>query len=190
MNFQLTTSRQGGLRRIVRMLSILLVQHALAPGITEANMRSRLPGNRDGFPATKGDPLPYLRITGALALRFSPAPPPPPDLTTKPAASAPPFPVETSPAVAAPSTGPVATSPAEPAPKAPDTITTSNHPAAPVASNPPAEILPDDTRPTTRPEDFLPFFQFPNANGAVPPTPPPPSVPGQLPPSSATYQQR
>jgi hypothetical protein len=194
MNFQLTTTRQGGLRRIVRMLSILLVQHALAPGITEANMRSRLPGNRDGFPATKGDPLPYLRITGALALRFSPPPPPPPDLTTKPAASAPPFPVEVAPAAIAPSTAPTPISPADSAPKAPDATATPNNPSTPVVSHPPVEILPDDTRPTTRPEDFLPFFQFPSGNSdptvVAPSTPPPPSIPGQLPPSSATYQQR
>jgi len=192
MNFRQSTTRQGGLHRIVRMLSILLIQHALAPGITEANMRSRLPGNRNGFPATKGDSLPYLRITGALALRFNAPPPPPPDLTTKPAASAPPFPVEAAPVAVAPSPLPTTTSPAEPAPPAPETAPATN-PSTPVVVNPPSEILPDDTRPTTRPEDFLPFFQFPggsDVNVVVPLTPPPSSIPGQLPPSSATYQQR
>jgi hypothetical protein len=59
-----------------------------------------------------------------------------------------------------------------------------------------APILPDDARPTVRPEDFLPFFQYPGSgskSGAVIITNPvslTPAVPGTLPPSSATYIQR
>ena len=168
------------------MLSILLVQHALAPGITEANMRSRLPGRMDGNQPVDAGALPYLKITGALALRFN-APPPPPDLTTKPAASAPPFPLPSTPAASAPDLPPApiaaAAKPVEP--------TTPSTPPAPVINNPTPTILPDDTRPSTRPEDFLPFFQFPGSTGDVSvPVPPPVAHPGQLPPSSATYQQR
>ena len=169
------------------MLSILLVQHALAPGITEANMRSRLPGNPRGQPAGS-EAFPYLKITGALALRFS-APPPPPDLTTKPAASAPPFPVPGTAAIAAPVATPV---PVEAAAKPAEPTASPVTQPAPVTDNPPPTILPDDTRPTTRPEDFLPFFQFPGSTGdvSVPATITRPASPGQLPPSSATYQQR
>jgi hypothetical protein len=177
------------------MLSILLVQNALTPGITEANIRARLPDNRGDRPAADGGSLPYLRITGALALRFSPPPPPPPDLTTKPAASAPPFPVEAAPV--APASTPVftATPLPEPAPQAPAAPATPAQPPASVISNPPSEILPDDTRPTTRPEDFLPYFQFPGSstgdvNVIMPATPARPPAPGQLPPSSATYTQQ
>lgn len=53
-------------------------------------------------------------------------------------------------------------------------------------------ILPDDTRPKVRAEDFLPFFQPPGAN----PNPndvtvaPPPAEPGTPTPSSATYRQQ
>jgi hypothetical protein len=68
---------------------------------------------------------------------------------------------------------------------------------APVAGpKPPAAILPDDTRPAVRPEDFLPFFQVPGAAksaGEVNVIMPanalttPPAAP--LPRSSATYTQ-
>jgi hypothetical protein len=59
----------------------------------------------------------------------------------------------------------------------------------------PAAILPDDVRPAVRPEDFLPFFQFPAPGGTgnvrviVPVAPTAPSAPGTQPPSSATYIQ-
>jgi hypothetical protein len=71
--------------------------------------------------------------------------------------------------------------------------------APPPVSNPPSggkstlSILPDDTRPSSRAEDFLPFFQFPAGDGVnviVPASAAKPSAPGQLPVSSATYQQR
>ena len=59
----------------------------------------------------------------------------------------------------------------------------------------PAPILPDDSRPSVRPEDFLPYFQFPgsgsNAGGVTVIVPVPPSLPtpaSQVP-SSATYIQ-
>jgi hypothetical protein len=181
------------------MLSVLLVQHALAPGITEANMRSRLPDTNGSNPSNDAGSLPYLKLTGALALRFSASPPPPPpDLTTKPAASAPPFPQASAPATTnpphlTPAPGPTAT----PVPDHPATTTNPAPTITPPASavqNPPPAILPDDTHSSTRPEDFLPFFQFPGGAGDItvssPATPAHPPVPGQLPPSSATYQQR
>jgi hypothetical protein len=56
-------------------------------------------------------------------------------------------------------------------------------------------ILPDDARPVAHPEDFLPFFHFPTANGSsssldviVPVPAGAPSGP-PLPPSSANYSQ-
>lgn len=53
-------------------------------------------------------------------------------------------------------------------------------------------ILPDESRPKVRAEDFLPFFEFPGTKSnpndvSLTPTPP---APGQLPPSSATYRQQ
>ena len=75
----------------------------------------------------------------------------------------------------------------EPAKKAPKVAL-----EAPTKSGP-AAILPDDGDPRVRPEDFLPFFQFPGGRPgqsettvAQPPTAP---APGQIPPSSATYHE-
>ena len=57
--------------------------------------------------------------------------------------------------------------------------TPQGEPAPPISAKPiPPAILPDDTRPRVRAEDFLPYFRIPG----VP-------VPAQLPPSSATYTQ-
>jgi hypothetical protein len=59
----------------------------------------------------------------------------------------------------------------------------------------PAPILPDNTRPTVHPEDFLPFFQFPLNRGqtgevnVIMPLPPAPPTPSGQPASSATYIQ-
>jgi len=71
----------------------------------------------------------------------------------------------------------------------------ANPPAANAGSAPPPPaILPDDVGRKIRPEDLLPFFQFPGSgagadggNAAGPPAPP---SPGTLPPSSATYKQQ
>jgi hypothetical protein len=66
-------------------------------------------------------------------------------------------------------------------------------PSAPVNDKPVPSILPDDTHPSTRAEDFLPFFQFPSGKDvtvAVPPSAARAPAPGHLPASSATYQQR
>lgn len=55
----------------------------------------------------------------------------------------------------------------------------------------PVLILPDDIKHEVRPEDVLPYFQFPGGNESVPApfTPGQPRAPAQ-PPSSATYQQK
>jgi hypothetical protein len=166
------------------MLSLLMLQHALAPSIADAHARSRLPVSPGDNPAS----LPYLKVTGALPLRFEEPAPPPPDLSSRPAAGAPPQPPFALTAEAVPA----AIMPVEVAQPKPDVI-------APAAVLPPPtkpaditpSILPDDTRVSTRAEDFLPFFQFPGSgNGDVTLTPPRPAQPGQLPPSSATYQQK
>lgn len=142
---------------------------------------------------------PYLRVTGAPPLRFQnaeaplhPAPPAPaPAATPAPAANPPDSPaatsVETKPE-------PVATTD-EPGP-APDVTQPAAVPdttAAPAKT--PAPILPDEARPTIRPEDFLPYFQVPGSARTpadvtlLVPAPKAPPAPAPLPPSSATYTQ-
>lgn len=138
---------------------------------------------------------PYLAILGAPALRFEEAAPPP-DLVTRPAASAPPRPA---PAGGQDSNPPAPGTPVAPAPKPvsePIPASNENNPntsatepaeaPAPVRTPPP--ILPDEIRPQARPEDFLPFFQIPTAQPGVNAIVPVPRTP-TLPASSATYTQ-
>lgn len=139
---------------------------------------------------------PYLAVIGPPELRFAEALPPP-DLSVLPPAGAPPQPVGTPEPAVSSVTPPeaVASTPAvadQPVSAATPAKTDSAAPAAPL----PPPILPDDTRAKVKPEDFLPFFQFP-ANAAhpgdvtvtVPATLTPPA-PGSQPPSSATYRQQ
>ena len=175
------------------MLSLFLLQHVLTPGISDAHARSRLPANPDGNSVSDAESRPYLKIAGLLPLRIKTVPPPP-DLISKPPAGAPPQPVPNPTAEASPTSARAAADadakPGEPAsPATPNPVKFTSE-----ATRPALPILPDDTHPTTRPEDFLPFFQFPvpNRNGdvVVPVAAPRPSDQNPLPPSSATYQQK
>lgn len=133
--------------------------------------------------------LPYLPVCGAPPLRFE-RPAPPPDVATDPPAAAPPIPSLDPTETIVASANTAAMQPVEPAPPA----TAEPAPAAPAKADPRA-ILPDDTRPPVRAEDFLPFFRVPGAgrgtSGAtlvVPGVPAAPPGPANAP-SSATYTQ-
>lgn len=149
----------------------------------------------------------YLPIYGPPPLRFAEATPPP-DLSARPAIGAPPQAGgEGSPPTT--NTLPVATeTPGEtrpdviPAPHLATSLAPS--PAAapgndPASTAPPpgrtvAPVLADDTRPRVKPEDFLPFFVFPNESSApqvvVPAGVTPAAAPAAQPASSATYRQQ
>ncbi|MBX3739029.1 MAG: hypothetical protein KF715_20245 [Candidatus Didemnitutus sp.] len=136
---------------------------------------------------------PYLSAIGSPALRFGEAIPPP-DLSVRPPAGPPPQPAEEhvapTPEVVKQDvtvTAPAASTPVE--------IGTPDPASRTAPAKTPAAILPDDTRPKVRAEDFLPFFQFPGntpANGDVTVVAPVPSAPtaAPLPASSATYRQQ
>ncbi len=135
---------------------------------------------------------PYLTVLGSAPLRIHEAVPPP-DLSVRPPAGAPPQPVAEapgSPVAIPPQTEAPASETAQPTPsgtESPPVSAPDGKPAKPAKS-----ILPDDTRPKVRAEDFLPFFQPPGASSnpndvTVAPTPP---APGIQPPSSATYRQQ
>ncbi len=188
---------KGGLHRSLRVISLLLIQHALVPLGTDAHAHMRLPSNPEND-RNDADSRPYLKVSGNLPLRFSAAPRPIPLLPVTvavaaeiaqpvPAASTSSSPVETLGASAPASTTEVK-DPATPSP----TVETS--PATTPANNKSVpSILPDDTHPSTRAEDFLPFFQFPSGKDVtvvVPAGAARAPAPGHLPASSATYQQR
>jgi len=138
---------------------------------------------------------PYLLVAGAPTLRFREAIVPQPDLSTHPPAGAPPIPQnrEFSSATAAPRaiaapTSSAAISSATAAQPAGGTKTAPS----PDTNPPPPPIIPDDSKPKVRPEDFLPYFQFPGSK----PNPedvtsvPEPPKPGMQTPSTATYHQQ
>ena len=138
---------------------------------------------------------PYLSAIGSPALRFADAIPPP-DLTVRPPAGGPPSPAEAHSTSSADTEKPDI-SLAAPTPAAAVAISSSVPSTEPAKAAPvkiPPPILPDDTRPKVRAEDFLPFFQFPapTANGDVTVVAPVPNAPtpAPLPPSSATYRQQ
>ena len=57
----------------------------------------------------------------------------------------------------------------------------------------PPPLIPDDSSPRVRPEDFLPFFQFPGSrrglDGGSIPAPATPAAPSTLQPSSASFRE-
>lgn len=196
MNHREPPHLSAGTRRALHCLSLLLLP-ALAPDGAHALPRSPTPAAGSG---RRTDPQPYLPAMGAPLLRFQEAAPPP-DLVTRPAAAAPPTPALTptessvaqANAAAARSTT-VNEAPPLPPATPPVTETTSTKPVPPPAKTP-TPILPDSTRPSVRPEDFLPYFQIPGSAQTpsdvtlLVPAPKTPPAPAPLPPSSATFRQ-
>ena len=190
MNLPSPTPR-GGLHRTLRVLSLLLLQHALVPSGPEANARPRLPEDPNRDSASDGQSRPYLKVAGALALRFSEAPRPRPIPPGKVIAAS--LPIQP---LAAPQTeAPPLPTPLNPGLEAKAvTNDLSINPPLPENNRPALSILPDNTQPSTRPEDFLPYFQFPagrDTSVIVPGSVARPAAPNpSMPVSSATYQQR
>jgi hypothetical protein len=135
---------------------------------------------------------PYLTCAAAPLIRFAEAPPLP-DLSVRPPAGAPPNPPSPD-SAPDPATDVTPAVPNTVQPQPANEPTNRNDAQAPAPV--PPRIIPDDTRPAVRPEDFLPFFIFPgSAQGSgnpavVLPGSLTPAVPGTLPPSTATYRQQ
>lgn len=198
MNHREPPSLPTSASRALRYLSLLLLP-MLAPEAATALARPR---HTLGLNADEpgGDALPYLAVVGAPPLRFQRAAPPP-DVVPRPTAGAPPMPpltaIESTVALANTAAAQSTTAGA----RLPGEVAASDRkleakPATAPAKAPPAAILPDDTRPVVRPEDFLPYFQVPGAaksagevNVIMPANAFTPPAAAPLPPSSATYTQ-
>lgn len=131
---------------------------------------------------------PYLVAVGAPTLRFAEILPPP-DMSVHPPAG-----VLTQPAVLAEPVGSQEVrrennDKFEAAPP-PVSAETSAAKAEGKTRQPKSPILPDDTRPMVKPEDFLPFFLFPNSNPNMSDTTAGTAAPATVPPpaSTATYR--
>ncbi|WP_414663070.1 hypothetical protein [Horticoccus sp. 23ND18S-11] len=175
----------------------LLLGLTMTPHGVHAFPRLHLAGAIVGRTA---DPIPYLVAAGAPPLRFQSAPVPPEPAPIPAPVTSPGTVPATPETTSAPTPASPATSTAEPvAPVAQANASTGEpsstaEPSQPSGKSPPA-ILPDDVRPSIRPEDFLPFFQVPGSGrrpatvNVVVPAPNAAPAPAPLPPSSATYTQ-
>jgi hypothetical protein len=188
MTFRIHSIRRGA-SELIRCFSLVLL-----PALTtEAGSTGFSQGHNEGhrpvqtLPPTKQPrPTSYLAIVGPPPLRFQDAPAPPPyELEPTPAGPALIEDMVTQPP------------PQHPTPVATNLPLADGLPAEPVQTHraqlqadEPAPIIPDDLRREVRPEDVIPYFQFPRNRVRVGvPIPPQPSGPS-LPPSSATYQQQ
>jgi hypothetical protein len=188
------------LRRFVFLLVLVLGSEATpraGPPLLQTG--SPLPRPSRSRPENDGS-SPYLLVIAPPPLRFAQAPPP--DLSTHPAPAAPPLPsvmedIATTNAASSrlvgPSRGADGTG-SEQRQSAPSEVTPAvpRAPAkAPGEKETPA-LLPDDTQREVRPEEVLPFFQFPNSGGATIVVPPVSTAPerARLPVSSAVYRER
>lgn len=190
----MTSRTQSLLNGVSR--SALLLSFAFIPTLTIAESgisisirSSRSPYNSD-TPVRQSQPVPYLRLVGPPPMRFQ-EPPAPPAFELEPVATGPAF-IESD----RPSMAPAQ---AKEKPETPvHSVPAGKTGAAPTLEKKPEEheaipILPDDTRRDVRPEELLPFFQFPRNGGTTMgvrvPVPPQPTAPA-MPPSSATYRQQ
>ena len=90
MNHREQTHLRRGVRRTLHSLSLLLLP-IVAPKTVSALTLPRARADRSAESGEDRAQQPYLPVIGTLALRFQAAPPPP-DLTSRPAAAAPPVP--------------------------------------------------------------------------------------------------
>ncbi len=193
MNHREPPHRAAGLRRALRFVSLLLVP-TLVPKSVSGGARTH-PNADAALDLQEQTPrlLPYLPVLGPPPLRFQ-APQPPPDLTVRPPAGPPPIPgAMPHDSIAA---VPVAPPETKTAPASIEVAANVEKSAPATAKAPPPAIIPDDARPSIRPEDFLPYFQIPGSGkpGDVNMIVPASALrggSGSLPvaPSSATYTQ-
>lgn len=172
---------------------LTLLLPALATEIAETSVpQARGAMECTGLPAGTGGSSSYLPLVGAPALRFLEAIPPP-DVVARPPAGGPPRTGAqwNADVVRKPALVPSLEAPTTPAPVAQkrDVILPEKPTVRTLDDNRPAAILPDDSAPKVKPEDFLPFFEFPGvgkqgdgsaAAGSASPAPR----------SSATYKEQ
>ena len=172
--------------RVFRSVAVLLLP-VLGVDNAQAAGRSRS-SNPVRTPVAEGS-VPYLLALGPPPLRFQEYVPPP-EVSPRLPAGGPT--TSASPATSHTSDVILPASDTDPTPAAKNEP--KDNPAAPKKPGP-AAIIPDDTRPQVRPEDFLPFFQIPGSGrgpvevNVLAPIPSGVPSPAPLQPSSATYTQ-
>ena len=183
-----------GLGRFVRCLTLVLLPALVAEGgQTGSTYRDPAGAPPESSPESPYPySSPYLAVVGPPPMRFR-EPPAPPSFELEPVAAGPAQLEENIPASPPPAAGGRLDSsqPMAASPKSPIRSPSSSAPANRPEEGEPSSILPDDMRREVRPEDLLPYFQYPRNGGAVIGVPgaAQPAQPA-LPPSSATYRQQ
>ena len=181
MNHRESPQVPKGMRRAVHSLALLL--SAATSGTMLAHVR---PCPAHCLNPQRGTSVPggYLPVLGAPPLRFAEVLPPP-DPASQAAVATPSKPAPNAHA-AAPANAVAAQATQTLAhPESPEDTKAESHAAD---KTEPLAILSDESTPTVRPEDFLPFF-LPPAFTPVVPAPREVPAPATLEPSSATYTQ-
>lgn len=177
MHYRVTPPGTAKGRRAWLFFSLLIP--ALASKVSTQSASSPITYD-DGSPVVPSEKSrPYLAVIGPPLLRFEEALPPP-DLSARPPGGAPPKPLVKlmeADVIPAPMVQPkvVVSLSAAPQPAKIEIIAAPKPPPAP-------SILHDDVQGQVKPEDFLPYFQYPGSSNQAP-------APQPLPPSSATYIQ-
>ncbi len=191
MNFHSSSLHAKGLilLRCVALLPLsYLVSESAAFAQSHRGGSIRSNSIADAGERTSPFDAPYLAVVLSPALTFQAATPAV-DPTLRLAAGAPPRPAGAIEDIAAENQdAAVAAAPVLPAPSTPPDSVAQTEPAAiegskPASKLPPVAILHDDMLPEVRPEDVLPYFQFPGSSLSAP-------QPAPIPASSATYRQR
>ena len=182
-----------GLGRFVRCLTLVLLPALVAEGGHAASSGRDPAGAPPESSPESPYPYstPYLAVVGPPPMRFR-EPPAPPSFELEPAAAGPAQLEEITPV--SPTAAGERLDPSQPmaaSSKSPSKSPSASATAKGSEESEPSSILPDDMRREVRPEDLLPFFQYPRNGGAANgvPVPAQPAVP-TLPPSSATYRQQ
>ncbi|HTZ21104.1 MAG TPA: hypothetical protein VMC06_09500 [Opitutaceae bacterium] len=182
-----------GLGRLVRCLTLVLLPALVAEGGQTGSTYAGPAGAPPESSPESSHPYsaPYLAVVGPPPMRFR-EPPAPPSFELEPVAMGPAQLEETLP-VSPPSSVAAGGRFDSSSPKAASQKSSTKSPASsPTANRPednePSSILPDDLHRDVRPEDLLPYFQYPRNGGAVIGVPAPAQP--TLPPSSATYRQQ
>ncbi len=186
-----------GLGRSMRCLTLVLLPALVAEGgQAGSTCRDQACSPPESCPeSSEPYSAPYLAVVGPPPMRFR-EPPAPPSFELEPVAAGPAQLEESlpgSPTAAdelIDSSQSMTASPKS-SPKSPSKSPSSSATSRGAEEGEPPMILPDDMRRDVRPEDLLPFFQYPRNGGNVSgvPAPAQPAMP-TLPPSSATYRQQ
>jgi hypothetical protein len=191
MNHREPPRHLAGIRKALHCLLGMLLPATAA--LTNAHAFPRLLPSA-AVAARRVEPTPYLSATATPPLRFQQ--PAPQLMSLQPATTPAPANAAAQTLAIDGATAPQSTAArGEPEIGAPAANPSNSAGETDMPAKSPTAILPDDVRPSIRPEEFLPYFQIPGSARQsadvtlLVPVPKAAPAPASIPPSSATYTQ-